>query len=486
MKNKQLILSLVFGLLGGSISVGGYALFQKNQPQITVAADSNGGFSRYAKFSANGAVNFTTASAIATPAVVHIKSASGEQTSSRGRGQERGSNPFPFDFFDNFDMRRGPSQSSGSGVIISADGYIVTNNHVVDEADKIEVVLSDNRTYVANVIGTDPSTDLALLKIDAKELPALKFANSDQLQVGEWVLAVGNPFNLTSTVTAGIVSAKGRNINILDDKFKIESFIQTDAAVNPGNSGGALINIGGELVGINTAIASQTGSYSGYSFAVPANIARKVIDDLLQFGTVQRGFLGVSIQDINSQLSEDEGLSVSRGIYINSVNENSAAEAAGMKKGDVILKVDEASVNSSSELQEQIGRHRPGDNVKITALRSGKETTFNVVLKNQAGNTSMVKKESNSNLRELGAEFEEISSREKSEFKVSSGVKVTKLMAGKFRSAGIREGFVITAIDKKVIKTESDITDAIKGKEGAVLVEGTYGRGGKMAYAIVF
>lgn len=485
MKSKQIVLSIIFGLLGGGITVGGYTLLRNSQPQIVFSDSSNSGISRYAKYGAAENMNFTTASAIATPAVVHIKSATVEASNSKRRGYERG-NSFPFDFFEDFDIRRGPSQSSGSGVIVSADGYVVTNNHVIDDADQIEVVLADNRTYKANVIGTDPSTDLALIKIDAKDLPALKFGNSDQLQIGEWVLAVGNPFNLTSTVTAGIVSAKGRNINILDDKFKIESFIQTDAAVNPGNSGGALINVGGELVGINTAIASQTGSYSGYSFAVPSNIVRKVIDDLLQFGTVQRGFLGVSIQDVNSKLSDEEGLGVSRGVYVNEVNQSSAADVAGIKKGDVILKVEDVTVNSSSELQEQVARHRPGDNLKLTALRNGKEIVFNVVLKNQAGNTSVVKKESNANIQSIGAQLEPISSREKSDLNVSGGVKVTKIMPGKFRSAGIREGFIITSIDKQDVKSESDVLELLKNKEGAVLVEGTYGRGNKVAYALIF
>lgn len=485
MKLRQYIFSLIFGLAGGSLAVGGYALFVKKDPIQSLTESQLSAPARYARYTPDGSMNFTTASAVATPAVVHIKSVSGNATA-QGNRRRNQDDFLPFDLFDGFDMRRGPSLSSGSGVIISNDGYVVTNNHVIDNAEKLEVTLSDNRTYTGTVIGTDPSTDLAVIKIEAKELPYLKFGDSDKLLIGEWVLAVGNPFNLTSTVTAGIVSAKGRNINILEDRFKIESFIQTDAAVNPGNSGGALINIAGELIGINTAIASQTGSYAGYSFAVPANMVRKVVDDLLQFGTVQRGFLGVSIQDVNAQLAKDEDLSVSRGVYVNAVNEKSAAESAGMKKGDVIVRVADIQVNTASELQEQVARHRPGDKLKLTVLRNNKEVALDVVLKNQAGNTEVSRKEKSNALRELGAEFETLSNQEKKEVGVDHGVRISRIFAGKLRSAGIREGFVITGVDKQKVQNESDILKALEGKQGAILIEGTYGKGNKTAYAVMF
>lgn len=487
MKVRHYLFSLLFGLAGSAMALGGYALFSKNDPYQSVANSQNAALARYARYAPDGSVNFTTASAIATPAVVHIKSVSAG-TASRDNSRKGGSDAFgfPFDFFDNFDMRRGPSQSAGSGVIISNDGYIVTNNHVIDDAEKLEVTLADNRTYTGSVIGSDPSTDLALIKIDAKDLPNLKFGDSDKLLIGEWVLAVGNPFNLTSTVTAGIVSAKGRNINILDDRFKIESFIQTDAAVNPGNSGGALINTGGELIGINTAIASQTGSYAGYAFAVPANIVRKVVDDLLQFGTVQRGFLGVSIQDVNANLAKEEDLSVSRGVYVSGVNDNSAAQEAGMKEGDVIIKVEEQTVNTASELQEQVGRHRPGDKLKLTVLRSNKELPIVVTLKNQAGTTEFASKERTSSLKELGAEMESVSGQDKKDYDVAFGVRVDRVYAGKLRSAGVREGFVITHVDKTPVKTPTEVAKALEGKQGAVLIEGTYGKGNRTAYAVMF
>jgi len=287
--------------------------------------------------------------------------------------------------------RGNPGLSSGSGVIISPDGFIVTNNHVVDNASEIEVILYDNRSYEAEIIGTDPSTDLALIKVDERNLDFIKYGNSDDVKIGQWVLAVGNPFNLTSTVTAGIVSAKARNIGILrvENSLQIESFIQTDAAVNPGNSGGALVNLYGQLIGVNTAIATQTGSYSGYSFAIPVTLVKKVMDDLLEFGKVQRGLLGIRIADVNARLAEIEDLSVVKGVYVSQVNSNSAAEQAGIEPGDVIIKIDEVSVNNVAELQEIVARNRPGDKVTVHFIRNGKEKQTGAVLRNVDGNTTL-------------------------------------------------------------------------------------------------
>ena len=351
---------------------------------------------------------------------------------------------------------------------------------MVDGAEKVEVTLNDNREFTAKVVGNDPSTDLALLKIEEKGLPILFYGNSDQLKIGEWVLAVGNPFNLTSTVTAGIVSAKARNIGILPDQYKIESFIQTDAAVNPGNSGGALVNTRGELVGINTAIASQTGSYSGYSFAIPVNLVKKVVDDLVEFGNVQRGFIGVSIRDIDSKLAIEKNIKETRGVYVAGLTIDGAAKSAGIEEGDIIVKIGENEVNSSPQLQEQIGQYRPGDKVRVVVLRDGNERVFSVVLRNKEGNTSIVKSEENLNL--LGATFENVARETTSKLGLEGGVRISKLMNGKLRSAGIKEGFIITSIDKKQIRTTNDISQALKTKQGGILIEGVYPNGTKAYY----
>ncbi len=417
--------------------------------------------------------DFTKAADMTVHAVVHVKTFYNSQASYNPFGNS------PFDFWGR-PRQSSPQEASGSGVIITDDGYIVTNNHVVENADKVEVTLNDNHTYPARVIGTDPSTDLALLKINEKNLPFIVYGNSDNIKVGEWVLAVGNPFNLNSTVTAGIISAKARNIGILPDQYKIESFLQTDAAVNPGNSGGALVNTLGELVGINSAIASTTGSYSGYSFAIPVNLVKKVMDDLVEYGSVQRGFIGVSIRDIDNKLMEDKGIQQSTGVYVAGLTEGGAAESAGIKEGDIILKVGDVNVNTTPQLQEQIGRFRPGDKVSVTIERDGKEKVLNVVLRNKDGDTKLVKNDQALNM--LGATFENTTQKEKSSLGIKSGVKVSKLLAGKFRSAGIKEGFIITSIDKKPINSTDDLEDALKTKQGGVLIEGVYPNGMRAYY----
>lgn len=423
-----------------------------------------------------GAMEFVAASESTVPAVVHVTTTYGA-TSSNNQSY----NPFQDFFWGERGFRSpAPAMSSGSGVIITDDGYIVTNNHVVANSDKVEITLNDKRTLVAKVIGTDPSTDLALLKIDDKGLPFIPYGNSDVVRVGEWVLAVGNPFNLTSTVTAGIVSAKGRNIHILpDQQFPIESFIQTDAAVNPGNSGGALVNTNGELIGINTAIASNTGAYSGYSFAIPVNMVKKVVDDLLEYGNVQRGFIGVNIKDIDSKLADEKGIKSMKGVYVAGITEGGAAASAGIKEGDVITKVSGNTVNTSPELQEQVGRFRPGDKVDVTLVRGGSEKIVTVTLRNKDGNTAIVKNEM---VSLLGAEFEAISLEEGTKLGIKTGVKISRLNAGKLRSAGIREGFIIESIDNRTIKGTDDIISALKNKTGGVLIEGIYPNGMRAYY----
>jgi Do/DeqQ family serine protease len=375
-------------------------------------------------------------------------------------------------------MQTPPSASSGSGVIISEDGYICTNNHVIDKSEKIEVVLNNNKTYDATVIGKDPSTDLALLKIQEKNLSYVHFCNSDNVKVGEWVLAVGNPFNLTSTVTAGIVSAKARNINLLSDRtagqniVPIESFIQTDAAVNPGNSGGALVNIRGELVGINTAIASQTGSYAGYSFAVPVNLVNKVMRDLIDYGLVQRAFLGVQISDVNQELKEKHKLPNLKGVFLAKVVEDGSADKAGLKDGDVILKIGNKEVNSVAELQEEIGKRRPGDKVSLTIRRKdGDETIKELVLRNKEGETSLVSKEEIKKNFALGATFVELTAKEKKELNVSHGVKINSIDTGKLKSLGLKEGMVITKVNNEVVETVEQLTTKLNGVNRGILLE---------------
>lgn len=368
-------------------------------------------------------------------------------------------------------------QGSGSGVILSSDGYIVTNNHVIEEASEIEVILNDNSKYSAKIIGTDPSTDIALLKIDAQKLTPMPIGNSDQVRIGEWVLAVGNPFNLTSTVTAGIVSAKARNINLLADRSKtnvvpIESFIQTDAAVNPGNSGGALVNTKGELIGINTAIASQTGSYAGYSFAVPVNLVQKVIKDLMDFGIVQRGYLGVQITDINQDVKEKYNLPSTRGVFVAKVIEDGSAARAGIKEESVILKIGNKPVNSVAELQEEIGRRRPGDKISVT-LRDpkGNETIKELVLRNAEGDTRLISKEEVSKNVALGATFTELSAKEKQELQINHGVRIKTLSVGKLKSLGFQEGFIITKINNEPMQTVEQVATKLNTTHGGVLIE---------------
>lgn len=367
---------------------------------------------------------------------------------------------------------------SGSGVIVSSDGYIVTNNHVIEDASEIEVILNDNRKYKAKIVGSDPSTDLAVLKISETNLPAVPIGNSDDLRIGEWVLAVGNPFNLTSTVTAGIVSAKARNINLISESNRsdivpIESFIQTDAAVNPGNSGGALVNTRGELIGINTAIASRTGSYSGYSFAIPVNLVKKVMGDLIDFGIVQRGYLGVSIADITQELKEEKELKDMKGVYVAGVVENGGAESAGVKEGDVILKIGNKEVNNVASLQEEVGKRRPGDKISVTIrTKKGDIDVKEILLRNQEGETSLVSKEEVKKNVAFGATFRELTSKEKQELGISSGVKIKSLSAGKLKALGLQEGMTITKINNEVINSVEQLTSKLNDKSNkGVLLE---------------
>lgn len=422
--------------------------------------------------------DFVGPSNIARPAVVHIKSRFDARKD--GRSSDFFSNPFR-DFFDD-DMIEAPqSLASGSGVLISPDGYIATNNHVIEDAASVEVTLFDNRTFEAKIIGTDISTDLALLKIESAALPYLRFGNSDEVRVGQWVLAVGNPMDLTSTVTAGIVSAKGRNIDLLrnDSQFAIESFIQTDAAVNKGNSGGALVNAKGELVGINTAIASRTGYYAGYSFAIPATIARKVMEDLLSYGEVRRGYLGVSIRPVDAQLAEEEGLSVLKGAYITTINDQLGAYAAGLRVGDVIVSVNSIPVNSSSELQEQVSRYRPGDRVKLAVYRGKAQQTYQVELR---ALQSVTRTALRSTLEYRGSVFRIPTEDELGSLDVKHGVMVEQA-GDKMSRNGIQKGFVITEVNGREMHSIEDLEKALLDSSEYITIKGLYSEGMVASYS---
>jgi serine protease Do len=485
MKLRQITLFAAACFVSALLAVASFSYFNKNDKTTTTYTYTQP--VQLANFSPQQGFkfDFTAAAERATPAVVHIKSSTLPQKKTSQHNQyyyDPFRDFFGDDFFRNWGNRGWqqpepqPQIAAGSGVIISPTGYIVTNNHVVKGADDIEVILHDNISFKAQLIGNDPSTDIALLKIEPNgNLPFLNFTNSDSVRVGEWVLAVGNPFNLSSTVTAGIVSAKARNINILQDVSAVESFIQTDAAVNPGNSGGALVNIKGELIGINTAIASPTGAFAGYSFAVPSNIVKKVVEDIKQFGVVQRGFLGVSIQNINSELAKKNNLNDLKGVYVETVNKGSAADDAGIKSGDVIKEINGIEVNSAPKLQETIAQFRPGDKVRVSYMRGNDLKTTTIVLKNKNQNTEILTKETISAIDMLGAEFAELSAQEKKELNIKSGLKVLKINEGKLsRQTNMREGFIITSVDKTPINKTEDLINALKNKKGGVMIEGIY------------
>jgi serine protease Do len=418
------------------------------------------------------AMDFTDAAESTVHAVVHVKTTMMRETDV---------NPL-YEFFFGEQQESGsrPVMGFGSGVIISDDGYIVTNNHVIDGSDEIEVTMNDRRTFTAKLVGADPDTDIALLKIDEKNLPTIEYGNSDNLRLGEWVLAVGNPYNLTSTVTAGIVSAKARDINIMRGAFSIETFIQTDAAVNPGNSGGALVNTSGELIGINTAIASRTGAYTGYSFAIPVSLVQKVVGDLMEFGEVQRALLGVVISDVTAEIAKEEGLEDTKGVYVAELSENGAAKEAGIKKGDVISSINGTEVNTGTELQEQVSKYRPNDKIKVELRRKGNHKEFEVVLRNRDGNTDVV--QTSNFIEAVGASFDALTTAEKDSKGIKNGIKVSDIRSGKFKEVGVRKGYIVILVNKMPVNTVNDISDVLRDVEGGVLVEGIYDNGKTARY----
>jgi len=480
---KQFASLFLAAVLGSISTIASLEWLGKDKPEVKLEYLSGVPSSKVAyKVDEDGQVvplDFTGAAEKVMPAVVFIRSTQ-EQVASREEPEAID----PFREFFGPREPRGPSQSSGSGVIINESGYIVTNNHVVQDAEVVEVTLFDNRTLKAEVIGTDPDTDIALIKINAEGLRYLSFVDSDKAKVGEWVLAVGNPFNLNSTVTAGIISAKGRNINILgrngsgEGSTAIESFIQTDAAINPGNSGGALVELNGGLLGINTAIASPTGSYSGYGFAVPSNIVSKIVDDLIKFGVVQRGWLGVKIESVNSKLVQENELNVIEGAFITGFAEKSSAKDAGLKEGDVVVKIDETPIKSSTTLIEYIGRHRPGDQVNMYVNRKGKELTIPVTLKNRDGRTGLVKKPDElSALEALQIELEELDGKVLKKLDIDRGVRIKDLGNGKVaKYTEMRDGFIVTKVNDVPVGSVKEFTDLInKRKKGdLIILSGTY------------
>lgn len=455
MKGKYLLGALFMALLGASIALFAYTRIVA-KPLVAVSKDSSKVEVQNARAyltslqTQEGQIDFTYAAELTVHAVVHVRTKSMMGT--------QADNPILEWFYGDRYSKQREVQGFGSGVIISNDGYIITNNHVIENTESVEVTLNDKRTFTAKVVGRDPGSDIALLKIKAENLPFIKYGDSEQLRLGEWVLAVGNPFNLTSTVTAGIVSAKGRKLDLNEGDHRIESFIQTDAALNPGNSGGALVNTKGLLIGITSAIISPNGAYSGNSFAIPVTIVKKVVDDLKEFGQVQRALIGVNIDDIASEEAEKLKLNEVKGVLITRVLNDGSAKEAGLKENDVILKFDGIDVNSVSELQEQVGKHRPGDKATVTYFRSGKENTVPIVLKNQAGNTSVVTAAMDGELV-FGARLEELGSSEKNSLELDYGVKVVEINEGKFRDINMKRGYIILTVNGKKVKTAADVRE---------------------------
>lgn len=490
---KKIGLIVFAAFLGGAVAIGAYKLLERNDDGYSLTDKQNMMFANNpVKISSAGTVDFVQAAAAVSPAVVHIKTTYNPSASSQQRVGGGMSDMFE-QFFGGGGGRRPavPRAASGSGVILTADGYIVTNNHVVENADKIEVILSNRRRVTAKVIGKDPNTDLALIKVEETGLPFVKMGNSDNVQVGEWVLAVGFPLDLQTTVTAGIVSAKARSIGILNRQQQqgltreeyeeyqrtgvaperpantsIESFIQTDAAINPGNSGGALVNSNGELIGINAAIASETGRNEGYGFAIPVNLAKKILEDFKEFGTVKRGYIGVTFQALDSEVAERLKVKDINGLYVNSVVPNGAAAAAGIKEGDIIKKVGGVEIYDSPDLQEKIGRMRPGDKVALTVLtKEGNSKNLNVTLKGEssvAAAATANTKSTGATISKLGASFAPATAEQKAKYDIASGVVVTGVEPGKlFDYYDVPKGALITKINGKPVNNQAEIEKAL-------------------------
>jgi len=461
MKGKYLFGALFMALLGAGIALFAYTAINDKEESV-IAKDSSkievpDAQALLTSFQMQeGQVDFTYAAEQTVHAVVHVRT--------KTMVQQPGNPILEWFYGDHYSSKPQEVAGYGSGVIISPDGYIITNNHVIEDAENIEVKLNDNRIFNAQLVGRDPSTDIALLKIKAENLSYLKYGDSEKLRIGEWVLAVGNPFNLTSTVTAGIVSAKGRNLGLLNSDYRIESFIQTDAALNVGNSGGALVDTKGLLVGITSAIYSPSGAYAGNSFAIPVSIVKKVVGDLKEFGEVQRAIIGVNITDVTSEDAEKYNLSEIKGALITKIVEGGSADDANLKENDVVTRFDNINVNSVAELQEQIGKHRPGDKVDITYLRNGKVVTVPITLKNIAGNTNVVPVGMGAGII-FGARFESLSQTDKRVYNTESGVKIVEINDGLFKDMGLKRGTVILKINDKKVNNTDEIRQATNNSE---------------------
>ena len=450
--------------------------------RVEVVQNIEGAQFRTVNLSHDNWPDFTYAAESAVDAVVYVKVVSAQT------GRQQAPNSI-FDFF--FGLPDGGSMpqqrervGSGSGVIIRNDGYIVTNNHVIEGATKIEVTLNSNQTYPATLVGADPATDVALLKIDAQGLPVIPFGDSDKLRLGEWVIAIGSPYDLRSTITAGIVSAKGRSMPNYTGEFKIESFIQTDAAVNPGNSGGALVDKAGNLVGINTAIISQTGSYTGYSFAVPSNIVKKIVYDLIDFGSVKRAVLGITMQPVDEKIATDLKLSSRNGVYIVEVSENGAADKAGLKKGDVLIAIDSVKITNASSVQETVSRFSPGDKAVITVIRDGKEKEFEVTFKGTFQENGTVSDDGS--VAFYGSSIKAAPADKLERYGLKNGVEIVELGPGKMKEAGAVEGFIIQYVNDHPVKTPQDVIDVVKKSRRTVFIEGVTpsGRTGYFGFGV--
>lgn len=487
MKNtlKKLVPYAFVGVISGATTFGAINYFgvKNHDSEFSYFAPKNSDV-KFASFNSAAGDDFVKAAKMTVPAVVSIKNFS-NRTSARSE----------MDLFEQFfgnpfgntpqqkQQNSTPNMPSGmgSGVIISPDGYIISNNHVIAGANKLEVVLSNKKSYTANLVGTDPTTDIALLKIEEKGLPYLNFANSDNVEVGQWVLAIGNPMGLNSTVTAGIVSAKGRSIDLLRQQSRtpIENFIQTDAAINPGNSGGALVNPNGELIGINSAISSKTGYYEGYGFAVPSNLARKVVEDIKKFGLVQRGFLGVNSLDLSDERlvtsynqQKKTNIKAGEGAYITDVTEKSGAEDAGLRTGDIITKVDNTIISGYSDLSYTVGSKRPGDKVTVTYTRNGKEITVNVTLKDDKGRTGFRSKDDLTVTEKIGSEFEPLSERFKTDYGLNSGVIAKNVTDGsEMAKIGVVDNYIVIEVNGKPVNSQKDVEKILQGYSGNVQVK---------------
>ena len=477
---KKVILVVLLSALAGGLTAFAVVRGMAGEP-VSMQMGSDTPQFRTVNLSHENWPDFTYAAESAVDAVVYVK------VTKTASPQQQMPNSI-FDFFFGYPQGEGPQMrekvGSGSGVIIREDGYIVTNNHVISGASKIEVTLNNNQTYSAVLVGTDPATDIALLKIEASGLPVIPFGDSDKLRLGEWVIAIGSPYDLRSTITAGIVSAKGRSMPNYTGEFKIESFIQTDAAVNPGNSGGALVDKYGNLVGINTAIISQTGSYTGYSFAVPSNIVKKIAYDLMDFGSVKRAVLGISMKPIDDKIAEDLKLSSRNGVYIDEVSKSGAADKAGIKAGDILIAIDSVKITNPASVQEAVSRFSPGDHAVVTVLRDGKELKLDVTFMGTSQDTGTVSDDGS--VAFYGSSIKSADEKTLEKFGLKSGVQIVELGPGKLMEAGAVEGFIIQYVNDHPVKTPQEVIDIVKKSKRTVFIEGVTpsGRTGYFGFGV--